>query len=244
VSTDVVRPGAHRHRHRHTPRVRRLAAESGIDLASVAGTGPAGRVTTDDVRRATLAADVEPSVAAAICSPRTSVVEVDVTAALADGTPLMAQWAAATAEALLAVPTVHASAGRRVDLAVTGTSGPPVVVQDAGSLTRQAIARRLGTDGGDADTARATFTLVDASSRGTLWETAPLPAGHAAALTAGVVVQRPAVVRRTDGEAVVAIRSLAHLALTYDAASVEPADAARFLRTVKGRLERSDHDLG
>lgn len=37
---------------RATPRVRRLAAELGIDLAAVAGSGPQGRVTEEDVRAA------------------------------------------------------------------------------------------------------------------------------------------------------------------------------------------------
>ena len=35
-----------------TPRARRLAAELGVDLDSVVGTGPGGRVTEDDVRAA------------------------------------------------------------------------------------------------------------------------------------------------------------------------------------------------
>ena len=35
---------------RATPLVRRLAQELGVDLASVVGTGPGGRVTEDDVR--------------------------------------------------------------------------------------------------------------------------------------------------------------------------------------------------
>ena len=35
-----------------TPRVRQLAKEMGVDLAAVSGTGPAGRITEDDVRAA------------------------------------------------------------------------------------------------------------------------------------------------------------------------------------------------
>lgn len=35
-----------------TPAVRRLAKEQGVDLAAVRGTGPSGRITEDDVRRA------------------------------------------------------------------------------------------------------------------------------------------------------------------------------------------------
>jgi pyruvate dehydrogenase E2 component (dihydrolipoamide acetyltransferase) len=41
---------------RATPLVRRLAADLDVDLALVAGTGPAGRVTEDDVRHAAAAA--------------------------------------------------------------------------------------------------------------------------------------------------------------------------------------------
>jgi len=35
-----------------TPKVRKLAEEAGVDLASVAGTGPGGRITEEDIRRA------------------------------------------------------------------------------------------------------------------------------------------------------------------------------------------------
>ena len=37
---------------RATPLVRRLAAELGVDLAGVTGTGPQGRITEEDVRAA------------------------------------------------------------------------------------------------------------------------------------------------------------------------------------------------
>ncbi len=48
-----------------TPLVRRLAAESGVDLASVNGTGVGGRIRKDDVLAATAAAPAAPSFAAA-----------------------------------------------------------------------------------------------------------------------------------------------------------------------------------
>jgi pyruvate dehydrogenase E2 component (dihydrolipoamide acetyltransferase) len=57
---------------RATPLVRRIAGELGVDLASVAGTGPQGRVTEDDVRAAagsvgagSVAPEAEPAAAAA-----------------------------------------------------------------------------------------------------------------------------------------------------------------------------------
>ena len=107
------------------------------------------------------------------------------------------------------------------------------------------LARRLGDVDASVDGTGATLTLADHGDRGTLWETPLLPPGQVAVLGAGAVVERPVVVRRPDGEAVVAIRSMAHLALTYDPTSVDGADAARFLTAVKGRLERGiDPDLG
>ena len=42
-----------------TPVVRRIAQELGVDLAGVAGSGPAGRITEDDVRRAASGATSE-----------------------------------------------------------------------------------------------------------------------------------------------------------------------------------------
>jgi pyruvate dehydrogenase E2 component (dihydrolipoyllysine-residue acetyltransferase) len=42
-----------------TPLVRKIAAELGVDLGSVSGTGPGGRVTEDDVRRAAPAREGE-----------------------------------------------------------------------------------------------------------------------------------------------------------------------------------------
>lgn len=47
----AVSPSAGR-RHQHSPRVRRLAHELGVDLISLRGTGPRGRVTPDDVSQA------------------------------------------------------------------------------------------------------------------------------------------------------------------------------------------------
>jgi pyruvate/2-oxoglutarate dehydrogenase complex dihydrolipoamide acyltransferase (E2) component len=46
---------------RATPLVRRVAAELGVDLASLTGTGPQGRVTEDDVRRAATGEDQAPA---------------------------------------------------------------------------------------------------------------------------------------------------------------------------------------
>ncbi len=51
-SSAETRPPSSATRAQATPVVRRMAQELGVDLAGVAGTGPAGRVTEDDVRAA------------------------------------------------------------------------------------------------------------------------------------------------------------------------------------------------
>ena len=46
----AARPSTHAGRHRATPVARRLAAELGVSLEGVAGTGPGGRIVRSDVR--------------------------------------------------------------------------------------------------------------------------------------------------------------------------------------------------
>jgi pyruvate dehydrogenase E2 component (dihydrolipoamide acetyltransferase) len=54
-------PGrVHEGRVRATPLVRRLAQELNVDLAALAGTGPQGRITDDDVRQAAIAGGQTP----------------------------------------------------------------------------------------------------------------------------------------------------------------------------------------
>jgi 2-oxoglutarate dehydrogenase E2 component (dihydrolipoamide succinyltransferase) len=59
-------------------------------------------------------------------------------------------------------------------------------------------------------------------------------------------VKRPVVVSDPAMGEVVAVRSMVYLALTYDHRIVDGADAARFLVTVKDRLEegRFEDSLG
>ncbi len=66
-----------------------------------------------------------------------------------------------------------------------------------------------------------------------------------AMLGTGAIVRRPVVID-ADGAETIAIRSMMYLALTYDHRIVDGADAARFLSTVKERLEegRFEASLG
>ena len=85
-----------------------------------------------------------------------------------------------------------------------------------------------------------TFTLTNTGSRGALFDTPIINQPHVGILGTGAVVKRPAVVQDPELGEVVAVRSMVYLALTYDHRIVDGADAARFLTTVKHRLEDGD----
>ncbi|MFC8503034.1 biotin/lipoyl-containing protein [Pedococcus sp. NPDC057267] len=104
-------------RHRHSPRVRRLAREAGLDPDTVEGTGPRGRVTPEDVARA---AQAREAAQAAIPSPT--------------ATP-----PAAAAGPAGGAPSTAASTGRSVDVPGMGRSLRTVTATvDLTSLLRTA----------------------------------------------------------------------------------------------------------
>jgi 2-oxoglutarate dehydrogenase E2 component (dihydrolipoamide succinyltransferase) len=85
--------------------------------------------------------------------------------------------------------------------------------------------------------AGSTFTLTNTGSRGALFDTPIINQPNVAILATGAIVKRPAVVRDDDGVESIAIRSMLYLALSYDHRVVDGSDAARFLATMKTRLE-------
>jgi 2-oxoglutarate dehydrogenase E2 component (dihydrolipoamide succinyltransferase) len=91
-----------------------------------------------------------------------------------------------------------------------------------------------------------TFTLTNTGSRGALFDTPIINQPQVAILGLGAVVKRPMVVRGEDGGESIAIRSMVYLGLSYDHRVVDGADAARFLVTLKERLEGGafESDLG
>ena len=119
------------------------------------------------------------------------------------------------------------------------------VIKDAGDLNIGGLARHV------ADLAErtrsnkvtpdelggGTFTLTNTGSRGALFDTPIINQPQVAILGTGSVVKRPVVVDDPDLGEVIAVRSMVYLALTYDHRIVDGADAARYLLTVKERLE-------
>ena len=119
------------------------------------------------------------------------------------------------------------------------------VIHNAGDLNIGGLARKIsdlaartrsGQVGPD-ELAGGTFTLTNTGSRGALFDTPIINQPQAGILGTGAVVKRPVVVEDPALGEVIAVRSMAYLALTYDHRLVDGADAARFLVTVKNRLE-------
>src|SRR5829696_393657 len=175
-------------------------------------------------------------------------------------------FAVATVEALKQHPGVNASidteAGtityheaEHLGVAVDTDRGLLVpVIHDAGDLNLGGMARKIADL---AERTRAnkvspdelgggTFTLTNTGSRGALFDTPIINQPQVGILGTGAVVKRPVVVDDPDLGEVIAVRSMAYLALTYDHRIVDGADAARFLGTVKDRLEGGafESDLG
>ncbi|WP_327086111.1 2-oxoglutarate dehydrogenase, E2 component, dihydrolipoamide succinyltransferase [Nonomuraea sp. NBC_01738] len=127
------------------------------------------------------------------------------------------------------------------------------VVKNAGDLNLAGLTRKI-TDVAERtrnnqvtpdELTGGTFTLTNTGSRGALFDTPILNQPQVGMLGTGAVVKRPVVIDTPEGE-VIAVRSMVYLALTYDHRLVDGADAARFLTTIKRRLEegRFEAQLG
>ena len=127
------------------------------------------------------------------------------------------------------------------------------VVRDAGDLNIAGIARRIAdlaertrtNKVGPDELSGGTFTVTNTGSRGALFDTPIINMPQVAILGTGSVVKRPVVISE-GGQDVIAIRSMVYLSLSYDHRIVDGADAARFLSTIKARLEEGafDAELG
>jgi len=119
------------------------------------------------------------------------------------------------------------------------------VIHNAGDLNIGGLARKIGDlaertrsgQVGPDELAGGTFTVTNTGSRGALFDTPIINQPQVAILGTGSVVKRPVVVDDPALGEVIAVRSMVYLALTYDHRLVDGADAARFLATVKYRLE-------
>jgi 2-oxoglutarate dehydrogenase E2 component (dihydrolipoamide succinyltransferase) len=166
-------------------------------------------------------------------------------------------FALATVEALKVHPRLNASIepdgnqvtyhdAEHLGIAVDTERGLMVpVIRNAGDLNVGGLARKIadlasrtrGAQVSPDDLAGGTFTLTNTGSRGALFDTPIINQPQVGILGTGTVVRRPVVVQDPALGEVIAVRSMVYLALSYDHRLVDGADAARFLGTVKARLE-------
>jgi len=128
------------------------------------------------------------------------------------------------------------------------------VIHNAGDLNMGGVARKIADLAARTrdnkvtpdELGGGTFTLTNTGSRGALFDTPIINQPQVAILGLGAIVKRPMVVKGEDGGETIAIRSMVYLALSYDHRVVDGADAARFLVTLKERLEGGsfESDLG
>ncbi|HUX70937.1 MAG TPA: 2-oxoglutarate dehydrogenase, E2 component, dihydrolipoamide succinyltransferase [Cellulomonadaceae bacterium] len=307
-----------------TPLVRKLAAEKGVDVTTLTGTGVGGRIRKEDVLEAAATAEaarVAAAVAAAPTAPAspsptkpavlavsplrgttekmsrlrkivaermveslqsaaqlTTVVEVDVTKVARlraraktefqarEGVNLtfLPFFALAAVEALKIYPKINASidgdqivyhGSENLGIAVDTQRGLVVpVIKDAGDLNLAGLARKIADLAGRTrnnkvgpdDLTGGTFTITNTGSGGALLDTPIVALPQVAILGTGTIVKRPVVVKDVDGGEVIAIRSMIYLSLSYDHRLVDGADAARYLTTIKNRIEEGafESELG
>ncbi|MEZ0490771.1 2-oxoglutarate dehydrogenase, E2 component, dihydrolipoamide succinyltransferase [Kineococcus sp. TBRC 1896] len=124
------------------------------------------------------------------------------------------------------------------------------VIKDAGDLNLGGLARKISDLAARTraskitpdDLSGGTFTITNTGSIGALFDTPILNAPQVAILGTGAIVKRPVVLTDADGQDTIAVRSMMYLALSYDHQIVDGADAARFLQTVKKRIEAGEFE--
>ena len=164
----------------------------------------------------------------------------------------------AATEALKAHPKINASIDGKqvtyhdvehVGIAVDTPRGLLVpVVKNAGDLNIPGLAKRINDLAARTrdnkvnpdELSGSTFTITNTGSGGALFDTPIINQPEVAILGLGAIQKQPRVIKDADGNEVIAIRSVCYLALSYDHRLVDGGDAARYLMTVKKRLEEGD----
>ena len=122
------------------------------------------------------------------------------------------------------------------------------VIKDAGDLSIAGLAKRIADLAARTrqnkvtpdELTGGTFTITNYGSGGTLMDTPIINQPQVAILGTGALVKRPVVISDPRLGQVIAIRDMMYLSLSYDHRLVDGAEAARFLSTLKARLEEGD----
>jgi pyruvate dehydrogenase E2 component (dihydrolipoamide acetyltransferase) len=246
-----------------TPLVRKIAEELGVDLDTLNGTGPQGRITEEDVRGAASPAEgrreplrgVRRLIAEHMSRAHrevpdvTWVEECDFTNV--DLKRLVATTLKACAESLQEFPELNARLEGdqivyldRYDIGVAVQTEQGLVVPVVRGCDSRSVDELQGDVERLAEAARAgslapeelrgsTFTVTSAGKLAGLFQTPIVNHPEVAILSIGRIEQRPAV---RDGQ-IVAV-SIGYISLTFDHRVVDGARAAEFGLDVITRLER------
>jgi pyruvate dehydrogenase E2 component (dihydrolipoamide acetyltransferase) len=278
-----AQPAARPSRARATPVARKLAAELGVDLSGLAGTGPGGRIVSKDVQPGHPSAPTPPpaggrrveltstqrTIARRMSESRSTIpdftlrAEVDLTRAL----ELQGELNELKPEARVSVndlivkaaalalrehPRLNASFDGdavvehgRIDVGIAvatedallvpvirGADGLSLseIAAESKRLAERARSRTVSPD----ELEGGTFTISNLGMLGIASFEAVINPPQAAILAVGAVERRPVF---GENDRVVA-RSLGTVSLSCDHRAVYGADAARFLQTLRGLLER------
>ncbi|CAN5367831.1 dihydrolipoamide acetyltransferase family protein [soil metagenome] len=248
---------------RATPLVRKIAQELSVHLESLAGTGPQGRITEEDVRGATgtregrreplrgvrrliaehmaRAHDEVPAV--------TWVEECDFTGF--DLKLLVPAALKACAESLREYPELNARLEgdeivylERYDLGVAVQTDQGLVVPVVRNCDSRSVEELCADVERLAEGARkgtlkpdelrgSTFTLSSAGKLGGLFQTPIVNHPEVAILSIGRIALRPAI----GGDGDVTVRQIGYVSLTFDHRVIDGAPAAEFLAAISGHLE-------
>jgi 2-oxoglutarate dehydrogenase E2 component (dihydrolipoamide succinyltransferase) len=122
------------------------------------------------------------------------------------------------------------------------------VIKDAGDLSVAGLAKKIVDLAARTRTSQVTpdeltggtFTITNYGSAGTLFDTPIINQPQVAILGTGALVKRPMVIDDDELGEIIAVRDMMYLSLSYDHRLVDGAEAARFLSSVKARLEAGD----
>lgn len=109
----------------------------------------------------------------------------------------------------------------------------------ANDLADRARAKQLKPD----EVTGGTFTITNPGVFGGLFGTPIINQPQVAILGVGAIEKRPKVITTAEGDDVIAIRSMAYLALTFDHRIIDGADAERFLSYLKEVLEAGQFQI-
>ena len=123
----------------------------------------------------------------------------------------------------LIVPVIH----RAQRLSLEG------LADSIADVAKRARERKLTPD----DVHGGTFTITNPGQFGAVLATPIINQPQVAILDLEAIVKRPVVVEGPDGDDAIAIRPMSYLCMSWDHRALDGAEAARFLGSIKGRLE-------